>query len=47
MTRILNTAAFLGIIFFGSAIDSPSTLPLKGVAICLAWLLFSMSRGWA
>lgn len=47
MTRVLNFAAFFGIIFFGSALDSPSTLPMKGVAICLAWLLFSMSRGWA
>ena len=47
MTRILNTAAFLGIIFFGSAIDSPSTLPLKALAVCITWLLFAAARGWA
>jgi hypothetical protein len=47
MTRILNTTAFLGIIFFGSAIDSQSTLPLKALAICITWLLFAAARGWA
>lgn len=46
MTRVLNVAAMLGIIFFGSAIDSPTTLPLKALAVCIAWLLFSAARGW-
>ena len=40
MMRVITALAAVGAILSGCALDSPSTLPMKVCALCLAWLMW-------